>query len=175
MPDTTWPINRHPPGSSRVHMTYPLLMSSRAFRHVICGSLTFAFIGSHLPRSQARLFHNAQHERLLTAAPWGGLWPPPARRPRRATGQTAVRLLHLLYNTASRTHQPSFQPMPSFCVRGALTFVPFSWWSSMLVGCSEAPGSPLGGCERPRGDRKANIALGASGALGYSAVTAHVP
>jgi hypothetical protein len=56
MPDTTWPINRHPPGSSRVHMTYPFLMSSRAFRHVICGLLSFAFIGSYLPRSKARLF-----------------------------------------------------------------------------------------------------------------------
>jgi len=30
----------------------------------------------------SRLFRNAQHERLLTAAPCGGLRPPPARRPR---------------------------------------------------------------------------------------------
>jgi hypothetical protein len=34
----------------------PLLMSSSAFRHFICGSLSFAFIGSYPTCSQARLF-----------------------------------------------------------------------------------------------------------------------
>src|ERR1022692_152805 len=103
MPDTIWAINRHPPDLSRSQAPGPLLMSSTAFRHVICGLLSFAFIGSHLTRSTARLFRNAQHERLLTAAPHGGLWPPPARRPRRT-------YLHLLHNTASRTDQSFLRP-----------------------------------------------------------------
>ena len=42
------------PITGRLHS--PLLMSSSAFRHFICGSLSFAFIGSYPTRSQARLF-----------------------------------------------------------------------------------------------------------------------
>jgi hypothetical protein len=103
MPDTIWAINRHPPDLSWSQAPGPLLMSSTAFRHVTCGLLSFAFIGSHLTRSTARLFRNVQHERLLTAAPHGGLWPPPARRPRRT-------YLHLLHNTASRTDQSFLRP-----------------------------------------------------------------
>ena len=39
----------------------------------------------YLPRSRARLFPRRSPPRLLTAAARGGLRPPPARRPRRAT------------------------------------------------------------------------------------------
>jgi hypothetical protein len=44
MPDTTWPVSRHPPGSSRSSGSAPVSMSSFPFRHVISGSLTFAFL-----------------------------------------------------------------------------------------------------------------------------------
>ena len=43
MPDTTWPISGHPPGSSRRHLTAPVLMSTNLLRHVNSGSLTLAF------------------------------------------------------------------------------------------------------------------------------------
>ena len=56
-----------------------------AFRHVISGSLALAFL-AHTCRAHARDFSaDAQHERLLTAAPRGGLRPPPAGRSRRTT------------------------------------------------------------------------------------------
>src|SRR5665213_492849 len=71
MPDTTWPISRHSPGSSRDKETYPVLMSSSAFRHVLSGLLSFAFIGSYLTRSKARLFPQRSPPRLLTAAACG--------------------------------------------------------------------------------------------------------
>jgi hypothetical protein len=38
------PISRHPPGSSRVKLANPVLLSSRSFRHVISGSLALAFL-----------------------------------------------------------------------------------------------------------------------------------
>jgi hypothetical protein len=43
MPDTARPINRHPSGLSRDNHQAPVLMSSYALRHVIDGSLSFAF------------------------------------------------------------------------------------------------------------------------------------
>src|SRR5439155_19670107 len=42
----------------------------------------------HLPRATARRFPRRSPPRLLTAAARGGLRPPPARRPRRATRPT---------------------------------------------------------------------------------------
>ena len=51
MPDTTWPISRLPPGSSRAKKANPVLMSSIKFRHVISGLLSFAFLG-HTCRTQ---------------------------------------------------------------------------------------------------------------------------
>src|SRR5712691_13395399 len=44
MPDTTWPISRHPPGSSRTRTPGPVSMPPISFRHVISGSLTLAFL-----------------------------------------------------------------------------------------------------------------------------------
>ena len=51
MPGTAWAVDRLPPGSSQVRSTNLVSMPSSLFRHVICDSLAFAFIGSHLTRS----------------------------------------------------------------------------------------------------------------------------
>src|SRR6266496_2104104 len=60
MPDTARPINRHPPDSSRSTHQSPVLMSSHALRHVINGSLAFAF-SDHTCRLNVRLFRDAHH------------------------------------------------------------------------------------------------------------------
>jgi hypothetical protein len=44
MPDTAWAVSRLPPGSSRGPDHAPVSMSSDVFRHVISGSLAFAFL-----------------------------------------------------------------------------------------------------------------------------------
>jgi hypothetical protein len=43
-PDTTWPISRHPPDSSRTRTPRPVSMPPICFRHVLSGSLTLAFM-----------------------------------------------------------------------------------------------------------------------------------
>ena len=53
-------------------------------RHVISGSLALAFV-IHTCRAQGATFPRRSPPRLLTAAARGGLRPPPAQRPRRAT------------------------------------------------------------------------------------------
>jgi hypothetical protein len=68
----------------------------------------------HLPRSTARLFPRRSPPRLLTAAARGGLRPPPARRPRRATRPEKDRLLHLLHSTASSDLIFYIQPPSTF-------------------------------------------------------------
>jgi hypothetical protein len=55
MPDTTWPVGRHPPGSSRGHKPSPVSMPHVVFRHVISGSLALAFV-IHTCRAQRRDF-----------------------------------------------------------------------------------------------------------------------
>jgi len=55
MPDTAWPISRHPPGSSRGHKPSPVSMPLVVFRHVISGSLALAFV-IHTCRAQRRDF-----------------------------------------------------------------------------------------------------------------------
>src|ERR1019366_97298 len=42
-PVTTWPVSRHPPGSSRGNDWTPVLMTPLRFRRFSSGSLTFAF------------------------------------------------------------------------------------------------------------------------------------
>jgi len=44
MPDTAWPVNGHPPGSSRGRIDTPVSMSFPKSRHVISGSLAFVFL-----------------------------------------------------------------------------------------------------------------------------------
>jgi hypothetical protein len=43
-PDTTWPVNGHPPDSSRGFAHTPVLMPSPVFRRFFNGSLTLAFL-----------------------------------------------------------------------------------------------------------------------------------
>ena len=43
-PDTTWPVNGLPPGSSRSSTYTPVLMSSPVFRCFLSGSLSLAFL-----------------------------------------------------------------------------------------------------------------------------------
>jgi hypothetical protein len=43
MPDTAWPVNGHPPGSSRSRIDAPVSMSFPKSRHLISGSLAFVF------------------------------------------------------------------------------------------------------------------------------------
>src|SRR6266568_687879 len=43
-PDTAWPVNGHPPDSSRGFAHTPVLMPSPVFRRFINGSLTLAFL-----------------------------------------------------------------------------------------------------------------------------------
>jgi len=42
-PVTTWPVSRHPPGSSRGNDWTPVSMTPLRFRRFPSGSLTFAF------------------------------------------------------------------------------------------------------------------------------------
>ena len=63
MPDTARPIHRHPPGSSRSRHQSPVLMSSHTLRHVLNGSLTFAF-SDHTCRINVRRFRDAHHDSL---------------------------------------------------------------------------------------------------------------
>jgi hypothetical protein len=44
MPDTTWPIDGLPPGSSQGRIDTPVLMSFPKSRHVFSGSLVFVFL-----------------------------------------------------------------------------------------------------------------------------------
>jgi len=60
-------------------------MSPICFRRFISGIACARLRDPHLPRSKARLFPRRSPPRLLTAAARGGLRPPPAQRPRRAT------------------------------------------------------------------------------------------
>ena len=92
-------------------------------RHVISGSLALAFV-IHTCRAHGATFPRRSPPRLLTAAARGGLRPPPAQRPRRATSQQR-QLLHLLHSTAFRIRIFYIQP-PS-------TFVAHLWTSSGRV------------------------------------------
>ena len=88
-------------------------MSPKLLRRFISGSLALAFV-IHTCRARARLFPRRSPPRLLTAAARGGLRPPPARRPRRATRPTKARLLHLSYSTASSGLVFYIQPPSTF-------------------------------------------------------------
>ena len=78
MPDTAWPISRHPPGSSRGNDSTPVSMSSSRFD-------TSSVVRSRSPSwptpdaLTARLFPQRSAPRLLTAAPCGGLRASPCR------------------------------------------------------------------------------------------------
>ncbi len=115
-PDATWPISRHPPGSSRACRTSPVSTSSLNISTRHQWFTRVRLLDLHLTRSPARLFPQRSPPRLLTAAACGGLRPPPAGRPRRLTRRKPA--LHLRCSTASV--DPIFYIRSPFCVRGAL-------------------------------------------------------
>jgi hypothetical protein len=95
MPDTTWPINGHPPGSSRNSSYIPVSMSSVSFttRHQ---RIAYARLPDPYLTHQVRLFPHRSPRQSSANAAVGGLKPPPAGRLRRA-------YLHLSHSTASRS------------------------------------------------------------------------
>ena len=85
MPDTAWPISRHPPGSSQAVSSSPVSMSSKADFDTSSVDRLRSPSWSTPAALTARLFPRRSPPRLLTAAARGGLRPPPAGRPRRTT------------------------------------------------------------------------------------------
>jgi len=94
MPDTTWPIDGHPPGSSRDSRYIPVSMSP-VFLSTRHQRFAYARLPDPYLTHQVRLFPHRSRPRSSAKAPVGGLKPPPARRLRRA-------YLHLPRSTASR-------------------------------------------------------------------------
>jgi hypothetical protein len=84
-PDTTWPINGHPPGSSRGYAPIPVLMPSdyfstlhQRFALARLSDPRLTTLTPPFPRSlPTTVFSQMQYR--------GGLTPPPAGRRRRAT------------------------------------------------------------------------------------------
>jgi hypothetical protein len=74
MPDTTWPIDGHPPGLSRSFSNTPVLMSTNPFRH---------FHGVRLPAPylthQVRLFPHRSPRQASTNAACGRFETTPRR------------------------------------------------------------------------------------------------
>jgi hypothetical protein len=93
MPDTTWPVNGHPPDSSRSHWYTPVSMSS-----VFLSTLQQLRRTSScpLPDASSAPFPTRSPRQSSANAAVGGLKPPPAGRLRRAN-------LHLPRSTASRS------------------------------------------------------------------------
>ena len=95
MPDTTWPIGAHPPGSSRDSRYIPVPMSP-----VFVSTRHQRFASARLPdphlTHQVRLSPHRSPRQSSANAAVGGLKPPPAGRLRRA-------YLHLPRSTASRS------------------------------------------------------------------------
>src|SRR5437667_7541055 len=86
MPDTTWPINGHPPDLSRDYEDTPVLMSSHSFRHFDSNRLS----DPHLTPSRGAFSHIAHHDSLQLTQHVSGLEPPPAGRLRRATPSSST-------------------------------------------------------------------------------------
>jgi hypothetical protein len=88
MPDTAWPINGHPPSSSRDRINTPVSMSpvflTTRQQRFACARLP----GPHLTH-HARLFHIVHHGRVTALAACGGLKPPPTGRLRRASNPSS--------------------------------------------------------------------------------------
>ena len=118
MPDTAWPINGHPPGSSRDSRYIPVSMSSLflSTRHqrIACARLP----DPHLTH-QVRLFPHRSPRQSSANAAVGGLKPLPAERLRRAylhlprsttsRGSTYIKLLSAFVTHTSRN---DFAPRP---------------------------------------------------------------
>ena len=101
MPDTTWPIDGLPPGSSQGRIDTPVSMPFPTSRHVISGSLAFVFL---IPtwRLLHRLFLNAHHDSLrLTQLEV--VWH---LSPQSDAG--GPQILHLLHSNTSRSRFPTY-------------------------------------------------------------------
>ena len=81
MPGTTWPVNGHPPGSSRDYPPAPVLMPANLFRHV--NGCNARLPDPRLTRAPGLFPHRSPRQSSTNAAV-GGLKPPPAGRLRRA-------------------------------------------------------------------------------------------
>jgi hypothetical protein len=100
VPDTTWPINRHPPGSSRGNNWTPVSMSSLRLRHFSQWFTHVRLLGSHLTpsrtpfpqRSPPRLIHR-RSLRWFATSPCRAVaeGPPPSPMQHRIR---RLRLLH---------------------------------------------------------------------------------
>jgi hypothetical protein len=114
MPDTTWPVNRSPPGSipgSNTHPGFDVIFTCFDTSTVVHSRSSSwlapdpIFVGPCPQRSPPR---------LLTDAACGGLTPPPAERRRRATPPSLAQL-HTFRESRSSTSLPS-------CARGTRGF-----------------------------------------------------
>jgi hypothetical protein len=86
MPDTTWPVNGHPPGSSRDYPPAPVLMPANLFRHV--NGYNARLPDPRLTREPGLFPHRSPRQSSTNAAV-GGLKPPPAGRLRRANNPSS--------------------------------------------------------------------------------------
>ena len=92
MPDTAWPVNGHPPGSSRDYPPAPVSMPANLFRHV--NGYNARLPDPRLTREPGLLPHRSPRQSSANAAV-GGLKPPPAGRLRRANNPSSPAQHHL--------------------------------------------------------------------------------
>ena len=92
MPGTTWPVNGHPPGSSRDYPPAPVSMPANLFRHV--NGYNARLPDPRLTREPGLLPHRSPRQSSANAAV-GGLKPPPQGD---SEGPT---ILHLVQSTTS--------------------------------------------------------------------------
>jgi hypothetical protein len=92
MPDTAWPVNGHPPGSSRDYPPAPVSMPANLFRHV--NGYNARLPDPRLTREPGLLPHRSPRQSSANAAV-GGLKPPPAGRLRRANNPSSPAEHHL--------------------------------------------------------------------------------
>jgi hypothetical protein len=92
MPGTTWPVNGHPPGSSRDYPPAPVSMPANLFRHV--NGYNARLPDPRLTREPGLLPHRSPRQSSANAAV-GGLKPPPAGRLRRANNPSSPVQHHL--------------------------------------------------------------------------------
>ena len=98
MPGTTWPVNGHPPGSSRDYPPAPVSMPANLFRHV--NGYNARLPDPRLTHEPGLLPHRSPRQSSANAAV-GGLKPPPAGRLRRANNPSSPaqhRLKKLAYH-----------------------------------------------------------------------------
>ena len=108
MPDTTWPVSGHPPGSSRAFLLRPgfdATLLSNDTSTAIPENEDCAPSSRSPPDASRAPFPHRSPRRSSANAACGGLQPPTAGRLRRAN-------LHLLHSTMSKssTYKQNFSP-----------------------------------------------------------------